>query len=198
MQSHSRWYAVSLAVLSVASTSVSCAGDEQASSHVAPVPASSVVSDLDQADREETCEAAVMAFQDASSTQTRARVSCLKRVVPLTYALDGSIGLDIPACDALLERCLAGEAFPDPDPHGVQVSFVGFECDQSLLEWLGSCDATVGEFESCFVALGPVVERRQSMLTCGSLSSTTSPGSMQSTPEFPPECDALRGKCSLE
>jgi len=89
-----------------------------------------------------------MAFQDASSTQTRARLSCLERVVPLTYSQNGSIGLDIPACDALLERCLAGEAFPEPDPQGVHVSFVGLECDEELLEWLASCDATVGELES--------------------------------------------------
>jgi len=176
-----------------------CGVNVEGSSDVAPVPASSVVSSLDHADRRDTCEAVAMAFQDASTAPTRARLSCLQRVVPVTYSQSGSIGLDIPACDALLERCLAGEVFPEPDPNGVQVSFVGLECDESLLEWLATSDATVGELESCFIALGPIVERRQSTFTCGSLLSPTSPPSqMQSTPEFPPECDALRRKCSLE
>lgn len=183
--------------LLVALALASCSGDDDASSP--EEDAAQVLSDLDNEQRMETCESVVASFESGSTaqTQTQARLRCLEKVVPLSFDDDG---LDVPACDALLERCVQGESFPDPDPNGVQVrvEFGRIECNASLLDWIGNCRATVGALRTCFEALGPVVARHYSTYTCGMLRTSTSPPTEQRDVEWPSECDELRATCRFE
>lgn len=158
---------------------------------LADVPADSRLSALSTPKRMQLCEEIEDGFSAALTPETRKQMECLERIIPMTVM---SRRIDVPRCEALLERCLAGETIAERGPTDPQLSWGVPDCaDGRLTEALASCDVTVAEFRGCIRAAMEMVDMRVRAQDCQGLQD-------QMTAPDPPVtkgCEALQ-KCGMQ
>lgn len=167
------------------------------------LPKNEKLSALDSADAEKVCKSLASSFNSVLTESDKQRISCTVLAIPLSIKVSasGKIEGDIPKCKELVAKCGNGEKISSAPP-AFEVDDVLIDesqcTDGSANENLSSCDATVGEFESCADGMLSQLDERFDIITCDSLSDIEGLMNMNADEleiQNQPECKALYTKC---
>jgi len=118
------------------------------------VPESKPIDELDEEEEQDFCEEASVWAEDILLDDLP-RILCNTSAIGESAQGDGTV--DLAACQAARDACLEDpEVIEDLDADDLQCNFEGVE----------SCDATVGEFSSCFEEAAQLLDRSADAITC--------------------------------
>lgn len=144
------------------------------------VPESKPIEDLDEDEQQTFCEEAKDWAQDVVGDELP-RLLCNTEGITAAVGDDGSF--DLAACKAARDTCLS-------EPSEFELDDEDLRCDFNEVE---SCDATVGEFSSCFEETARLLDRAVKATTCERFAAGDYPD--ESDFVISAGCEALLDRC---
>lgn len=164
---------------------VACdSGDSPPTFEPTSVPESKPVDELDENEQDAFCEEAIDWVDDVLGDDLP-RLQCNAEAIVDAVAEDGSF--DLAACKASRDACLASPDFEDPFEEQ------DLRCDFSEVT---HCDATVGQFSTCFEEAAQRLDRAVEQTTCERFAAGDYPD--ESDLAVSPECIELFERCDGE
>jgi len=179
---------------------LACGGDDDGGAVSTGLPASTRLSELDAQQVMDACGEIVVSL-DAALTSELERFNCTLRAVPMSISvtLSGQTMGDAAKCRELRDRCLAGEDIGgNVQPVTVQPVGSQINCTSpAAVAASQSCEATVGEYESCLDAIVANAQTSFRRLDC---SLVADPSQLQNAMQPPPPpqpqvCADLDARC---
>lgn len=173
---------LSLLVTGLLACSLTACNDEVSEPTFEPtsVPESKPVDDLDEDEQQTFCEEAQDWAQDVIGDDLP-RLLCNSEGITAGVQDDG--GFDVATCKATRDSCLS-------EPSEIELDEQNLECDFDAVE---TCDATVGEFSSCFEEAARLLDRAVKATTCERFAAGDYPD--ESAFVLSAGCEALLERC---
>ncbi len=189
-----------IAIMVALACGLGCGGDDDGGAVSSGLPPSTKLSELDAQEVMDACGNIVSSL-DATLSVELERFNCTLRAIPMSISvtLSGQTTGDPAKCRELRDRCLGGEDIGG-NVQPVMVEPVGsqIQCmSPAAVAASQSCQATVGEYESCLNAIVANAQASFRRLDC---SLVEDPGQLQNAmqPPAPPQpevCADLDARC---
>ncbi len=144
------------------------------------VPESKPIDDLDETEQQEFCDEARGWAQDVLGDDLPT-LMCNAEGITNAVGEDGSF--DLAACKAARDTCLS-------EPSDFDFEDEGLECNFEVVD---SCDATVGEFASCYEEVAVLLDRAVKVSTCERFAAGDFPD--ESDFQISANCEGLFERC---
>lgn len=173
-----------------------CGGGDATSGISTGLPVEQKLSTLSDADVQQACRA----LNEGSALVVNP--DDLKRVACLPYGLqasatqsNGKISVNVSQCQQVVDACVS-DADDDAGPVTAGYENNADDCSSASSADLKGCDATVGEYETCFNLLLGEVQRRLGEMTCQNAEMLASQGyDNDLDPASIPQCETLMTQC---
>jgi hypothetical protein len=151
---------------------------------------------LTEQDIQTACEAVSQAGAVLSSPTNVVRSECFTKGLTgsITASADGTVTVDVAKCQMVTDSCVA-----DPAGAGVMADAEaesGIDCVNADAAEFASCEATVGELETCFNKIFQAYTAVLASLTCDNGQELVAGGGADGVDTSTiPECMSLKAKC---
>lgn len=177
-----------------------CGGSSGNSGVVTGLPAEQKLSTLSDAEVQQACRSLDEGSRSVIPDSAFMRVACLPSGVQAGFTETSSgVSLDMAKCQSALDACVMELTKQSEGPVAVKVP--GLEddddsCSDARATDVAGCDATVGEYETCYNLVLNEMQRKMAEFTCQNAETVYSSTYDRSFhPEQIPQCQALMEKC---
>ncbi|HET8937866.1 MAG TPA: hypothetical protein VFN67_30690 [Polyangiales bacterium] len=182
------------------SLATACGGSNGTSGVVTGLPSEQKLSTLSDAEVQQACRSLDEGSQVVIPNSSFFRVACLATGVQAGFTETSSgLSLDTGKCQSALDACvkeLTTQSEGDVDVKVAGVDDNEEDCSDARSADVAGCEATVGEYETCYNLVLNALQRKMSEFTCQNAETVYSSTYDRSFhPEEIPQCQALMEKC---
>jgi hypothetical protein len=165
-----------------------CGGDDGSSGVTTGLPSQQKLSTLNDDEVKQACHSVSDAATMVITPTAIQRASCLSLGVQAGLSVSGTQAkVDVAKCQQAVDTCVtnAGELMEEDA-----------DCDSASAKDVDGCEATVGEYETCFNSFLNQLQQRLTQLTCQNAEKLSESGYAEDVDANSiPECQSLMTKC---
>ena len=177
-----------------------CGGDSGTSGVVTGLPSEQKLSTLSDAEVQQACRSLDEGSRTVIPESMFFRVACLATAASAGFTETSSgVTVDTTKCQSALDACVMELTKQSEGPVGVTIP--GLEedeedCSDARSTDVAGCEATVGEYETCYNLVLNEMRQKMGEFTCqNAMTVYSSTYDRSFHPEEIPQCQTLREKC---
>jgi hypothetical protein len=165
-----------------------CGGDDGSAGVSTGLPTQQKLSTLDDDEVKQACRSVSDAAMMVITPSAIQRASCLSLGVQAGLNGSGSEAkVDVAKCQQAVDTCVSSAGKETKD---------NYECDSASANDVQGCEATVGEYETCFNSFLNLLQQRLTQLTCQNAEKLSGSAYEQDVDASSiPDCQNLMTKC---